>query len=63
MRANQCSGGCGRRLPSYQIVCPKCAANGGKPADPYADVAEVIAEETDPRRIEVRPTPKAPTDS
>lgn len=33
-----------------------------KPADPYADLAAVIAEETSHARIAVRPTPKTQTE-
>lgn len=61
MRFNLCTG-CDAKLPVTMKTCGDCAANGGKPADPYADVADVIAAETDIRRVEAQATMKTPTE-
>lgn len=62
LKRNRCTG-CDRLIPPPLLVCPGCAASGGRPADPYADALEAFDEEISPARVAARPTPKRLTDS
>jgi len=53
--------GCDARLPAYLTLCAGCLANGGRPADPYADLDASYREQIAPPDPFCRVTQRTPT--